>query len=58
MGAMARKRKKKTFTRVEAVKAMARAQIGTPPAARVVPDKKKKRGEKHKPTLTKLLGEE
>jgi hypothetical protein len=58
MGVM-KKRKKKRFSAVEMVKAMAREQIGTPPASRIVPDRKKKRkkGEKHKPTLGKLLDE-
>jgi hypothetical protein len=53
----AKKKKPKPFTAVEAVKTMARAQIGEPPASRVVPDRKKKRTEKHKPTLEKLLDE-
>jgi hypothetical protein len=53
----AKKKKPKRFTAVEAVKSMARAQIGEPPASRVVPDRKKKKTEKHKPTLAKLLDE-
>ena len=52
---MPKKKKPKAFTAVEAVKAMARAQIGEPPASRVVPDRKRKKSEKHKPTLEKLL---
>jgi hypothetical protein len=36
---------------------MARAQIGEPPVSRVVPDRKKKKTERHKPTLAKLLDE-
>jgi len=53
---MGRKRKKpKRFTAVEAVKTMARTHIGEPPASRVVPDRKRKKSEKHKPTLGKLL---
>jgi hypothetical protein len=55
---MARKRKVKRFRAVKAVKAMAREQIGAPPASRVVPDRKKRKVEKHKPTLGKLLSEE
>jgi hypothetical protein len=55
---MPRKRRPKKFTAVEAVKTMARAQIGEPPAFRVVPDRKKKKTEKHKPTLAKLLREQ
>jgi hypothetical protein len=54
MRAMAKKKKSKRFTAVEAVKTMARAQIGAPPASRVVPNRKKKT-EKHKPTLEKML---
>ena len=56
MGAMAKK-KPKRFTAVEAVKTMAREQIGAPPASKVVPNRKKK-SEKHKPTLGKLLREQ
>jgi len=40
---------------VKAVKELARERIGNPPAARVVPDAKKKKTEKHKPTLERLL---
>ena len=54
---MAKKKKPKPFTAVEAVKTMAREQIGAPPVSRVVPDRKKKKTEKHKPTLEKLLRE-
>jgi hypothetical protein len=57
MGAL-KKKKKKRFTAVEMVKAMARAQIGTPPTSKIVPDRKKKESEKHKKTLGRLLGEE
>lgn len=54
----AKKKKPKRFTAVEAVKTMARAQIGEPPASRVVPDRKKNKNEKHKATLAKLLREQ
>jgi hypothetical protein len=55
---MARKKKPKRFTAVGAVKTMARAQIGEPPASRVVPDRKKgQKPEKYKSTLRKLLDE-
>jgi hypothetical protein len=57
MEIMARKRKPKRFSKVEAVKALARERIGKPPSSRVVPDRKKKTTEKHKPTLGKLLNE-
>jgi len=53
---MARKKKKKRFKAVTAVKELARERIGTPPAGKIVVEKKKK-PEKHKPTLAKLLGE-
>ena len=53
---MTRKRKTKRFRAVTTVKELARERVGTPPAAKVVPDKKKK-PEKHKTTLGKLLGE-
>ena len=53
----AKKRKSKPFRAASAVKAAARAKIGTPPPTRVKPaDKKRKsKAEKHKPTLSKLL---
>jgi hypothetical protein len=53
---MARQKKAKRFRAVTAVKELAREQVGTPPAGKVVLDKKKK-PEKHKPTLGKLLTE-
>jgi len=58
--AMVTKRKKKTFSAVTAVKALARERIGAPRPEQVVPDRKKKRksAEKHKPTLDKLIDDE
>ncbi len=53
---MPKKRKKPRFRAVEAVKALARERIGTPKASQVVPDKKKK-DQKHKPTLARILKE-
>ena len=54
---MARKKKKvKPFRAVDAVKALARERVGSPPAEKVLIEKKKK-PEKHKPTLGKLLGD-
>jgi hypothetical protein len=56
---MPRKKKPKPFRAVEAVKALARERIGTPPASRVVPDRnKKKKREKHRLTLERLLDEQ
>ena len=57
---MSKRRKPKTFRAVEAVKALARERIGSPPAEQVIPNRKKKKvaGEKHKPTLKELLTEE
>lgn len=57
VSAVARKKKRKTFRAVKAVKEAAREKLGAPPATRRVPDKKKLRREKHKPTLGRLLGE-
>jgi hypothetical protein len=53
---MARKRKSKPFRAVTIVKELARERVGRPPAVKIVLEKKKK-PEKHKPTLGKLLGE-
>jgi hypothetical protein len=53
--AMPKKRKPKRFRAVEAVKAMARERIGTPPASQVIPDRRRTKKEKHKLTLEDLL---
>jgi len=52
-----RRKKKKPFRAVQVVKELARERVGAPPAEKVVPQKKRK-VEKHKPTLGKLLGED
>jgi hypothetical protein len=52
-----RKKKRKTFRAVTAVKEMARDRVGTPPAGKIVLEKKKK-PEKYKTTLDKLLHDE
>jgi len=54
---MAKRKKAKRFRAVTAVKEMARERIGTPRPTQVVPDRKKKKEEKHKPTLGEMLGE-
>jgi hypothetical protein len=54
---MARKKKVKPFRAVTAVKELARERVGTPPAGQIVIEKKKK-PEKHKPTLGRLLESE
>ena len=54
-GGMARKKKKvKRFRAVTAVKELARERVGEPPAGQIVVEKKKK-PERYKPTLGKLL---
>ncbi len=53
---MARKKKSKPFRAVTAVKELARERVGSPPPEKVVAEKKKK-PEKHKPTLSRLLDE-
>lgn len=55
-----KRRKQKKFRAVEAVKALARERIGTPPPGQVIVDaaKKRKTAPKHKPTLGELLNEE
>ena len=57
---MAKKRKPKPFNVVSAVKAAARVKVGTPPPTRkaIASPKHKKRAEKHKPTLDKLLADD
>jgi hypothetical protein len=53
---MPRKKKQKRFRAVTAVKELARERVGTPPSEKIVVEKKKK-PEKYKPTLGKLLNE-
>jgi hypothetical protein len=54
---MGRKKKVKRFRAVQAVKELARERMGAPPAGKVVPHKKRK-PDKHKPTLGRLLDED
>jgi hypothetical protein len=54
---MARKKKAKRFRAVTAVKELARERVGEPPAGQIVVENKKK-PEKHKLTLGKLLQSE
>jgi hypothetical protein len=51
-----RRKKPKRFQAVTAVKELARERVGSPPAEKIVLEKKKK-PEKHKPTLSRLLNE-
>jgi hypothetical protein len=53
---MPRKKRRKRFRAVTAVKELARERVGSPPAGQIVIEKKRK-PEKHKPTLGKLLEE-
>jgi len=53
---MPRNKRRKRFEAVTAVKELARERVGAPPAGQIVVEKKKK-PEKHKPTLGKLLTE-
>jgi hypothetical protein len=52
-----RKKKPKKFTATKAVKSMARAALGTPPPVQREESIKRRKQPKHKPTLSKLLGE-
>lgn len=54
---MPKKKKRKPFRAVTAVKELARERFGAPPSEKIVVEKKK-RPEKHKPTLGKLLESE
>lgn len=54
---MAKKKKRKPFRAVTAVKELARERVGSPPSEKIVLEKKKK-PEKHKVTLGKLISEE
>jgi hypothetical protein len=52
---MSRKKKLKRFRAVTAVKELARERVGMPPPTQVVPNRKKRGKEKHKPTLGRFL---
>lgn len=52
------KKKPRKFRAVQAVKAAAREQIGSPPATRRLPQRKKTAEQKHKPTWGDMLAEE
>jgi hypothetical protein len=54
---MTKKKKKKPFRAVTAVKELARERIGRPPSEKIVVEKTKK-PEKHKATIGKLMSEE
>ena len=54
---MTRKKRKKPFRAVTAVKELARERVGTPPSEKVVPNKKKS-PERYKPTFKELLDSE
>lgn len=54
---MARKKKVKRFRAVTAVKELARERVGSPPSEKIVVEKKKK-PEKYKVSLEKLISEE
>ena len=51
---MARKKRKKRFQAVTAVKELARERVGSPPSGKIVIEKKKK-PEKYKPSMKELL---
>jgi hypothetical protein len=55
---MAPKKKPKKFSAVKAVKEAAREKIGRPRPTRAVPVSLERKGQKHKPTLARLLTEE
>jgi hypothetical protein len=52
------KPKKQVFSKIKAVKANARARVGTPPPARILPDPKQKLAAKpkYKPSMADLIG--
>jgi len=53
---MPKKKKIKSFRAVTAVKELARERVGSPPSEKIVVEKKKK-PEKHKVTLGRILGD-
>jgi hypothetical protein len=57
MVSMSKKKKPKKFSATSAVKAAARAVLGTPRPVRRVENKKQSKKDKHKPSLGKLLAD-
>jgi len=57
MGEMPKKRKKR-FSAVKAVKALARERLGAPRPGQLLEDGRNKTAEKHKKNLSQLLSEE
>ncbi len=53
---MPKKKKRKPFRAVTAVKELARERVGSPPSEKIVVEKTKK-PERHKPTIGRLLSE-
>jgi len=52
------KKKPRKLTAAKLVKSAARAHLGTPPPSRLLPDKRREKAGKHKPTLGGLLQDE
>jgi hypothetical protein len=55
---MAKRRNKKELSAVVMVKQMARHRLGSPPGEQTIPNRKKQKREKYKPSLQKLLQNE
>ncbi len=51
------KKKARKLTAAKLVKSAARAHVGSPPPTRLVPDKRRAKAEKHKPTIGELLSD-
>jgi hypothetical protein len=49
------KKKPRKLTAAKLVKSAARAHLGTPPPSRLLPDKRREKAGKHKPTLDELI---
>ncbi len=52
---MPRKKKKKTFSAVKAVKTMSRTAIGKVPSVKRVAGVRREKKEKHKPSIDRLM---
>jgi hypothetical protein len=55
--AMPKKKKKKTFSAVKAVKTMSRTAIGKVPSVKRVESPKRVKKEKHKPSIDRLISD-
>lgn len=53
-----KKSRKRRFSAVKQVRAMARERVGAPPPSRPIPDQRQRKAEKHKKNLRQAVDED